>query len=105
MRRSLLAYVLGFASALSVSAVAAERSDDWILTIDRESASGVIHRRLEYAQHADIAPADWPGMRGAAAQSQAALDGWMVTKGWGAWWGAFTQDQRVAARQAILLGM
>jgi len=96
-------FVLGFLAAVSLSAVAADRSDDWKITIDRESASGVIHRRIEFAQHVDVTPADWAGLRGAAAQSQAALDGWMTTKGWGAWWASFSAGQRADARAAILL--
>lgn len=104
MRHAVLGFILGIVSASSV-ALAAERADDWILHIDRESAYGAIHRRLAYQQHVDIVAADWPGLRGAAVQSQAALDGWMVNKGWGAWWNAFTAAQRADARQAILLGM
>ena len=99
-------FLAGFALCLTLTsglAFAADRSDDWIVTIDRESASGVIHRRISIAQHVDVAPADWAGLRGAAAQSQAALDGWMTTKGWGAWWTSFSAGQRADARAAILL--
>ena len=56
--RSFLAGFLVCLTLTSGLAYAADRSDDWIVTIDRESASGVIHRRIQFAQHVDAAPAD-----------------------------------------------
>ena len=85
----------------------ADRADDFILTVDRESAGPIIKRRLAYQQHVDIPTPDWPGMRAAAAVSLAQLDAWFTTYqggAWNAWWTGFTAAQREAARQTILLG-
>lgn len=123
MRRTLVPLALGAALGLSAAAFvrpataapillaapahAADRADDWILTIDRESSGPVIKRRLSFEQGMPIPAADWPGMRSAAATSLASLDGWFDSYqngAWNAWWDGFTTNQKEAARQAVLLG-
>jgi len=84
----------------------ADRADDFILTIDLE-AGGNILRRLSWAQHIDIPAADWPGMRSAAATSQASLDTWFTTYqggAWNAWWVSLGAGRQAQARQALLKG-
>lgn len=85
----------------------ADRADDFILTIDRESAGPVIRRRLSYAQHIDIPGTAWASMREAAAANLDTLDGWFSTYqsgAWEDWWLSFSSSRREAARQALLLG-
>jgi hypothetical protein len=103
--RFALGFLLGVLSASTI-AVAADRSDDWILTIDVESG-GAIKRRLAFAQHVDIPTADWGGMRSAAGTSLASLDGWFDSYSngaWNTWWDTFTSTQKEQARQALLKG-
>jgi hypothetical protein len=104
MKNLTLGFLLGIAASVSVSATAADRASDWILSIDRATASGAITRRLSYATHVDVPTSDWPSMRAAAATSSTALTGWMDEQGWSGWWLAFSQTEREGARAAILLG-
>jgi hypothetical protein len=101
-----LAFLTGCLVATVGPSLAADRADDFILTIDVE-AGGNILRRLSFAQHVDIPTADWPGMRTAAGTSQAALDAWFVSYqngAWNGWWSTLGANRRAQARGAILTG-
>lgn len=97
MRNLLLGFLLG-----SSVAIAADRADDFILTIDVEQG-GAVHRRLSFSTHVDVLASDWPAMRTAAGTSQAAFDTWMNTHAGGAWSAWYTGLGN--ARQAGLRGV
>lgn len=64
---------------LAAFALAADRADDFIATVDIDSTTGQIKRTLTIAQHVPLTTSQWAAERAAAATSVAAWLTWLQT--------------------------
>jgi hypothetical protein len=109
MRRLLpitLAFLTGCLVATVGPSLAADRADDFILTVDIDSTNGSLKRTLSITQHHELVTSQWSAERAAAATSLASWLSWMSTNAQPAhaWISGMTATQQEGMRQALLKG-
>lgn len=94
------------ALALTPTAVAADRADDYVLVVDIDSTTGATKRTLQLLQHDELDTSKWAAERAAAATSLAAWLSWKQTNDQAGhtWLTGLTSTQQEGLRQALLKG-